>query len=108
VLHVVDGCIPSDMATGTPGEIEEERRLLYVAMTRARDALYLLQPHRFYTGGRPNGDAHVYGPRTRFIPDGVAELFERVAHGAAGTGGDSDSVVAARVDVQSRLKEMWR
>ncbi len=36
VLRVVDGCIPSDMATGSPAEIEEERRLLYVAMTRAQ------------------------------------------------------------------------
>jgi DNA helicase-2/ATP-dependent DNA helicase PcrA len=108
VLHVVDGCIPSDMATGTPGEIEEERRLLYVAMTRARDALYLVQPHRFYTGGRPNGDAHVYGPRTRFIPDGVAELFERVAGAATVAGGDGDPAMGTRVDVPARLKEMWR
>src|SRR5207249_5826329 len=52
VLNAVDGCIPSDMATETPEEIAEERRLLYVAMTRARDCLYLLQPHRFYTRGR--------------------------------------------------------
>jgi DNA helicase II / ATP-dependent DNA helicase PcrA len=37
VLNVVDGCIPSDLATGSDAEIEEERRLLYVAMTRARE-----------------------------------------------------------------------
>jgi DNA helicase-2/ATP-dependent DNA helicase PcrA len=77
VLNVVDGCIPSDMASGTPQQIEEERRLLYVAMTRARDFLYLLQPHRFYTRGKPNGDHHVLGPRTRFLPRDVAALFER-------------------------------
>src|SRR6267142_535147 len=52
ILNVVDGCIPSDMATGSKEEIEEERRLLYVAMTRARDHLHLIQPHRFYTGPR--------------------------------------------------------
>src|SRR5216117_355775 len=63
ILNVVDGCIPSDMATGSKDEIEEERRLLYVAMTRARDHLYLIQPHRFYTGSsRRNGDRHVYAP----------------------------------------------
>ena len=45
VLNVVDGCIPSDMATGHAVEIEEERRLLYVAMTRARHHLHLLVPH---------------------------------------------------------------
>src|SRR5205085_9979979 len=61
VLNVVDGCIPSDMATGTSEEIEEERRLLYVAMTRAQERLSLLVPQRFYVhqqGGQ--GDRHVY------------------------------------------------
>src|SRR3954447_15660397 len=48
VLCVVDGCIPSDMATSTPEEVEEERRLLYVAMTRAKDELHLIAPQRFY------------------------------------------------------------
>ena len=49
VLNVVDGCIPSDLATGTDAEIEEERRLLYVAMTRAKDHLHLIVPQRFFT-----------------------------------------------------------
>ena len=48
VLNVVDGCIPSDMATGHSDELEEERRLLYVAMTRAKEHLHLIVPHRFY------------------------------------------------------------
>ena len=52
VLNCVDGCIPSDLATGTPEEIEEERRLFYVAMTRAKDALHLMAPLRFYTHGQ--------------------------------------------------------
>ncbi len=108
VLHVVDGCIPSDMATGTPQEIEEERRLLYVAMTRARDALYLMQPHRFYTSGRPSGDAHIYAPRTRFLPEQVATLFERAARVAPAVPGPASRTHGARVDVGSRLKEMWR
>jgi DNA helicase II / ATP-dependent DNA helicase PcrA len=42
VLNCVDRCIPSDLGTGTSAEIEEERRLLYVAMTRARDGLHLV------------------------------------------------------------------
>ena len=108
VLHVVDGCIPSDMATGTPEDIEEERRLLYVAMTRARDGLYLLQPHRFYTGGRPDADRHVLAPRTRFIPGSVAEVFERGAPAPRAADRDRDPALAARVDVPARLKEMWR
>ena len=52
VLNVVDGCIPSDLGTGTTAEIEEERRLLYVAMTRAKDDLHLVVPQRFFTHGQ--------------------------------------------------------
>ncbi|MGC1938965.1 MAG: ATP-dependent helicase, partial [Pseudolabrys sp.] len=61
VLNTVDGCIPSDLGVGTSEEIEEERRLLYVAMTRAKDQLHLLVPQRFYIHAqRGNGDRHVY------------------------------------------------
>ena len=69
VLNVVDGCIPSDLGAGTTAEIEEERRLLYVAMTRAKDNLHLVVPQRFFTHGQnAQGDRHVYASRTRFIP----------------------------------------
>jgi DNA helicase-2/ATP-dependent DNA helicase PcrA len=69
ILNVVDGCIPSDMATGTTEEVEEERRLLYVAMTRARDELSLLIPQRFYVHQQSAyGDRHVYASRTRSFP----------------------------------------
>ncbi|MCC2674695.1 MAG: ATP-dependent helicase [Ramlibacter sp.] len=79
VLSVVDGCIPSDMATGTTEEIEEERRLLYVAMTRAREQLHLLVPQRFYvTQQSGGGDRHMYAGRTRFISEGMAARFEQV------------------------------
>src|SRR4029079_18497175 len=61
VLNGVDGCIPSDMSTGTSDEIEEERRLLYVAMTRARDQLAIMVPQRFYVHQqRGGGDRHLY------------------------------------------------
>ena len=73
VLNVVDGCIPSDLGTGTTAEIEEERRLLYVAMTRAKDELHLIVPQRFFTHQQSrNGDRHVYASRTRFIPERAA------------------------------------
>jgi DNA helicase-2/ATP-dependent DNA helicase PcrA len=49
ILNVVDGCIPSERATGTSEEIEEDCRLLYVAMTRAKDELNLIVPHRLFT-----------------------------------------------------------
>ena len=78
VLNVVDGCMPSDMATGSAAEIEEERRLLYVAMTRARDALTLWVPQRLHvTQQRAWGDRHLYALRSRFIPDSLLPHFER-------------------------------
>ena len=84
VLNCVDGCIPSDLGTGTSEEIEEERRLLYVAMTRAKDALHLVMPQRFYVHGQAaRGDRHVYAARTRFIEERMLAAFEQVAWPAA-------------------------
>ena len=75
VLNAVDGCIPSDLATGSTQEIEEERRLLYVAMTRAKDQLDLIVPQRFYTHNQASrGDRYVHALRTRFIPASVAQI----------------------------------
>ncbi len=73
VIHVTDGNLPSDMATGDDAAIEEERRLLYVAMTRARDRLWCYLPLRYHTGlGRARlSDRHVFGQRSRFLTDAV-------------------------------------
>ena len=93
VLSCVDGCIPSDRATGTPEEIEEERRLLYVAMTRAKDALHLIVPVRFYTQGslgrqaRPHDPNPVLAaPRGRQVRRAVLQVEGRRG-GVVGTGG---------------------
>ena len=109
VLNTVDGCIPSDMATGSSAEIEEERRLLYVAITRAKDQLHLIVPQRFYTHGqRSTGDRHVYASRTRFIPDlltchfGVAR-WPVLAHGPS----TADDRSKSSVDIRSRMRAMW-
>ena len=78
VLNCVDGCIPSDLATGSSEEIEEERRLLYVAMTRAKDELALITPQRFYVHGQPKyGDRSVFASRTRFLPPPLLKHFDR-------------------------------
>ncbi|UPT62441.1 MAG: ATP-dependent helicase [Hyphomonadaceae bacterium JAD_PAG50586_4] len=80
VLNVVDGCMPSDLGAGSTAELEEERRLLYVAMTRARDDLHLITPQRFYhTQQTKSGDKHVYANRSRFIPSTVLDKFEQKA-----------------------------
>ncbi len=78
VIHAADGMIPSDMSTGSPEEVEEERRLFYVALTRARDALYVYFPLRFYRRprGRAGEDSHTYSQLTRFLPPDVLTRFE--------------------------------
>ena len=84
VLNVVDGCIPSDMATGRAAEIEEERRLLYVAMTRARDHLHLLVPQRFYvTQQSARGDRHLYAAISRFLPESIRDRFVHLGAASA-------------------------
>ena len=86
VLNVVDGCIPSDLGTGTTEEIEKERRLLYVAMTRAKDDLDLVIPQRFFVHGQSvQGDRHLYASRTRFIPEVLLPLFDRSSWPLAGS-----------------------
>jgi DNA helicase-2/ATP-dependent DNA helicase PcrA len=78
VLNVVDGCIPSDMATGNSDDIEEERRLLYVAMTRAKENLHLIVPNRFFIKQQAQmGDRHVYASRSRFISPAMLKHFEQ-------------------------------
>jgi len=113
VLNVVDGCIPSDMATGTTEEIEEERRLLYVAMTRAKEDLDLTVPQRFFVHQQTaHGDRHVYASRSRFIPRELTSLFEvcawPVATGAADASGAPRRDVAPPVDLAARVRGLWR
>jgi DNA helicase-2/ATP-dependent DNA helicase PcrA len=112
ILNVVDGCIPSDMSTGTSAEIEEERRLLYVAMTRAKDHLHLLVPQRFYVHHQATyGDQHVYASRSRFVPDVVTAFFESRAWPAAvpdsGVAGRAEENAAPALDIAARVRARW-
>ena len=102
--------MPSDLGAGTSAELEEERRLLYVAMTRAKDDLHLVVPQRFFTHGqRAQGDRHVYASRTRFIPEKLLGLFERTNWPLASPGlaarGPSQG---PRIDIGARVRGMWR
>ncbi len=76
VIHASDGMIPSDMALSDEDGLEEERRLFYVAMTRAKDRLYVFFPLRYYRRRSGMGDAHHYAQLTRFISDDVRQHFE--------------------------------
>jgi DNA helicase-2/ATP-dependent DNA helicase PcrA len=110
VLNVVDGCMPSDLGAGTSAELEEERRLLYVAMTRAKDELHLIVPQRFFTHGQhAKGDRHVYASRTRFIPDRLLGLFEKTVWPLAVAGAAARAASQGpRIDVGARMRGMWR
>ena len=108
VLNCVDGCIPSDLATETPAEIEEERRLLYVAMTRAKDALHLVTPLRFHVHGQAaRGDKHVYAARSRFLPAHLLDRFEAVAWSPPGAADRAGARPTAPRDLKLRMRGMW-
>jgi DNA helicase II / ATP-dependent DNA helicase PcrA len=110
VLNVTDGSFPSEFATGRAELIEEERRLLYVAMTRARSELRLMAPVRFYvTQQRGMGDRYVHGARSRFFTEPVLAQFDRIsAQGdGASSSGNPKGAVGPRIDVASRLRDMW-
>ena len=98
VIHASDGNIPSDMALSEPEGLEEERRLLYVAMTRARDALYVTYPQRYFHRRHGLDDAHTYGQPSRFLTGALA-AFDRTSAAAGGpdafAGGASERVVPA-------------
>jgi DNA helicase-2/ATP-dependent DNA helicase PcrA len=109
VLSAVDGCIPSDMATATSASIEEERRLLYVAMTRAKDHLTLVVPQRFYVHQQGSGgDRHVYASRTRFLPDSLALHFDIGAWPVAAPAVERIPGAVASLDLAARMRAMWK
>ena len=108
LLNTVDGCLPSDLAAGSTPEIEEERRLLYVAMTRAKDQLHLMVPQRFFTHGqRSSGDRHVYAQRTRFIPNSVLTHFESRSWPLPKSASERKRRTCEPVDVCAKMRRMW-
>lgn len=109
MVNIVDGCIPSDLGTGTTQELEEERRLLYVGMTRAKDSLALITPQRFFTHGQNSqGDRHVYASRSRFIPATLLQYFETMTWPKVSAAASERSAQQIRIDVGARMREMWK
>jgi len=99
IIHAADGMIPSDMATTDEEGIEEERRLFYVAVTRAKDWLYIVFPLRYYYKRFPMGDGHSYAQLTRFVPHDVAKLLERQGASSleADDGPPTDEQIRAKI-----------
>jgi len=108
LIHAADGNLPSDMATGSDAEIEEERRLAYVAMTRAKDFLYVLWPLRYYhRSGGGMTDAHVYAQRSRFFSQDVADSMEQVGEGRRVIEDDIPIDTEMRQDIAQKIRDMW-
>jgi DNA helicase-2/ATP-dependent DNA helicase PcrA len=109
LLNVVDGSFPNEFATGKPELVEEERRLLYVGMTRAQNDLLLLSPLKFHLTHQPRaGDAHVYGGRSRFLTEKVMKSLEpRTFQGSSMGDASLQGSAESSLDISARLKEMW-
>ena len=108
VLNVADGNFPSEFSTGRVDQIEEERRLLYVAMTRAKNDLHLIAPLKYYvTNQSKSGDRHVYGAKSRFLTPAVMATLAATTWPAGSQDVPSPAGGTARVNVAGRLRTMW-
>ena len=108
ILNVVDGCMPADMATGSTADIEEERRLLYVGMTRARDALSLWMPQRFHiTQQRVLGGRHLYALRSRFITAALLGHFDQVNTTTPEAQAMPTASVVPEINLMEVLRGQW-
>jgi DNA helicase-2/ATP-dependent DNA helicase PcrA len=112
VIHAADGNIPSDMATGSPEEIEEERRLFYVAMTRAKNQLSVVRPERYYFHNRRKSDQHSLSKITRFLTPQIQTLFERQSQGMVFGSGQSGPqqgglIQADTTEIRKKISKLW-
>ena len=106
IIHAADGMFPSDMAVGDREGIDEERRLFYVAMTRAKDHLHIYFPLRYYHTKHRLGDGHGFAQLTRFLPHKVRHLFAFEASGPfVGDDEDDGPVAIKRIDMG--LNRLW-
>ena len=108
VIHAADGNIPSDMATGSPEEIDEERRLFYVACTRAKNNLYVVHPLRYYTQPYGRSDTHGYAQPSRFMAPSVMPHFIEV-QAVPGSNADDDSPLPATTSatIRASVRGLW-
>jgi DNA helicase-2/ATP-dependent DNA helicase PcrA len=110
VIHAADGNIPSDMSCGSAEEIDEERRLFYVACTRARDWLAVTVPLRYYAQPSGGSDRHGYAQPSRFLTESVRSCFalEQAGHAREEAGPEGPAANTAVIDPRATTRALWR
>jgi DNA helicase-2/ATP-dependent DNA helicase PcrA len=103
--HLVDGALPSAMALGDPGGLAEEHRLFYVAVTRARDQLYLYAPQRLHIHRRGRDDRHGFGQLTRFLDAEALAACESVTAAPLAPALPAVGSLATKID--AALGALW-
>jgi len=106
LIHATDGFLPSDMAAGSDEELEEERRLAYVALTRARDFLYVSRPLRYYHRWYGLTNGHSYMQLCRYFTSNVLPTLETVDL-VRSERPDFESFAEPAVDISERIRQMW-
>jgi len=108
LIHAVDGFLPSDLATGSDEEIEEERRLAYVALTRAKDHIYVMRPLRYYYKWYALSDRHTYAQVSRFFTPAVQRVVETVVlDDSTDEAPDPGAFYDVDAEVRHRMRDMW-
>jgi DNA helicase-2/ATP-dependent DNA helicase PcrA len=108
VQHFSDGTFPNEFAAGNQDKLEEERRLAYVALTRAKNQLVLVNPLKYFVPEQMKyGDRHVYGTKSRFLSDPVLATFDQSSWSSR-RGADACWDQPVRVDLKNRARAMWR
>ena len=112
VIHAADGNIPADLATGTPEDIEEERRLFYVALTRAKNSLFISRPERYFFQNQHRRGGGSFSKITRFLPAKIQKLCELKTHGDVlgdffSTDKSEDSPVGDTSEIRNRMNRLW-
>jgi len=109
VLNVADGNFPNEYAIGDKRAVEEERRLLNVAITRAKDELHLMQPLKYWVPEQQHyGDKHVYGGKSRFLTEKLCSLLESIHYPTYGSSQEQKELATKMIsDIKKTVLGIW-
>ncbi len=102
VIWAVDGWFPSSRAVEDPDELEEERRLMYVALTRAKDELAVVYPMQVY--GSRRGAEYSFDQLSRFLDRGVRATMQRVVVEEPGEAPVAEPLTTPVVDLRALMR----